>query len=123
MDATLLVAKALGVYLVVGGLFLIIKGKTLPHLIKDFVGHPAMTYLTGALLVVFSAIYLLQYNIWDGSWKTPITVLMWLIFFKGVTYIFAPQTLGQMAIKKSRYLFNTYGLIAIVAGLYLFFMM
>lgn len=123
MDVTLLVAKVLGVYLVLAGLFLIIKGKTIPHLLKDFFGHPAMTYLTGVIMVVLSSVYLLQYNIWDGSWKTPVTVLIWLVLLKGVTYIFAPQALNEMAIKKSRNLFNTYGVIAIVAGLYLFFMM
>lgn len=117
----MLVAKLLGIYLVLSGLFLLLKGKTVPHLLKDFFNHPAIMYLTGAILVFLSAMYLLQYNTWDGAWGTPVTILVWLVLIKGVTYIFAPQVLSEMAIKQSKKLFGAYGVIAILVGLWLFF--
>ncbi len=122
MDTTLLVAKILGIYLVVSGLFLLLKGKTLQHMLRDFFDHPAMTYLTGVILIFLSSMYLLQYNIWDGTWKTAITVFVWVVFFKGLTYIFAPEKLSKMAIEKSKKAFNAYGLVAIAVGIYLFFL-
>ena len=123
MDTTILVAKVLGIYLVVSGLFLLLKGKTVPHLLRDFFDHPAIVYLAGAILIFLSSMYLLQYNIWDGTWRTPVTILVWLVLLKGITYIFAPQALSEMTIKKSRPLFGFYGLIAIVIGVALFFVM
>lgn len=63
MDTTILIAKILGIYLVISGLFLIIRGKTLAHILKDFFDHPAIVYLTGVILIFLSSIYLLQYNI------------------------------------------------------------
>ena len=122
MDITMLVAKILGIYLVVSGLFLLIKGRTVPHLLRDFFDHPATMYLTGIILIFLSSMYLLQYNIWDGTWKTPVTILVWIVLFKGLTYVFAPQALSEMAIKKSRKLFGVYGVVALVIGLYLFFL-
>lgn len=121
MDTTMLVAKVLGIYLVVSGLFLLVKGKSVSHLLKDFFDHPAILYLTGAILIFLSSMYLLQYNVWDGSWDTAVTILVWLLLFKGLTYIFAPASLSALAIKNSRKLYSLYGVIAVVVGLYLFF--
>jgi hypothetical protein len=122
MDITILTAKILGIYLVISGLFLLAKGKTIPHLLKDFFDHPAIVYLTGVILIFLSSIYLIQYNIWDGTWKTIITAFVWIILLKGLTYIFAPKALNNFAVQKFHKMFVTYGVIAIAIGAYLFFL-
>jgi len=122
MDITILVAKIMGIYLVISGLFLITKGKTIPHLLKDFFDHPATVYLTGIILVFLSSMYLIQYNIWDGTWRSIVTVFVWLVMLKGLVYIFVPRFISESAIRKSKNLFGVYGLIAIIIGLYLFFL-
>lgn len=119
MDITMLVAKVLGIYMVVAGLFLLFKGKSVPHLLRDFFDHPAVTYLTGIILIFLASIYLLQYNVWDGTWRTLVTVFVWATGIKGLLYVFAPHLMSEMAIKKFRTFFGGYGLIAFVVGLYL----
>ena len=42
MEISLVAAKILGLYLVVSGLFMVFRGKTLPHMMKDFFEHPAV---------------------------------------------------------------------------------
>ncbi|MFH1366226.1 MAG: hypothetical protein ABIG99_02465 [Patescibacteria group bacterium] len=122
MDIIILVAKILGIYLVVSGLFLIIKGKTIPHLLKDFFDHPAIIYLTGVILIFLSSMYLIQYNIWDGTWRVVVTFFVWLVLLKGLTYIFFPQIFNEEFVKKFRNSFGAYGALAILIGLYLFFL-
>jgi hypothetical protein len=122
MDIIILVAKIFGIYLVVSGLFLIFRGKTIPHLLKDFFDHPAIVYLTGIILIFLSSMYLIQYNVWDGTWKTLVTVFAWIVVLKGLAYIFIPQALSEATIKKFRGMFGVYGFIAVVVGLYLFFL-
>ena len=122
MDVLVITLKVLSVYMVVSGLFLIFKGKAVPHLLKDFYDHPAVVYLSGIILIFLSTMYLIQYNIWDGTWRTAITVVVWLIGLKGLVYIFAPKSLSEYAIKRSRKLFGVYGVVAVVVGLYLFFL-
>jgi uncharacterized protein YjeT (DUF2065 family) len=121
MDVLTLTLKLFALYLVVNGLFLVLRGKTIPLLLKDFFGHPAMVYLTGIILVFLATMYLLQYNIWNGTWKTIPTVMAWLVLVKGVGYIFFPKMLNEIAIKKSRQTYNMYGFVSVVVGLYLFF--
>lgn len=120
MDISLVVAKVLGVYLVVSGLFLFFRGKTVPHMLKDFFNHPAIVYLAGVLLIFLSSFILLEHNIWDGTWRTVITVFVWAIFLKGLAYIFAPQLIERMVNKKLLETVSAYGIVAIAVGVYLF---
>jgi uncharacterized protein YjeT (DUF2065 family) len=122
MDISLVVAKILGTYLVISGLFLMIRGKTVPHLLKDFFDHPAVVYLTGIILVFLSSLFLIQNNTWDGTWRTLITILMWVVFLKGAGYVLFPEALHRMVSKKALGSLNLYGLIAILAGVFFFYL-
>jgi len=121
MDVQLIVAKVLGMYLIVSGLYLILRGKTVPHMIKDFFDHPAIMYLAGAFLIFLSVPLLLQYNVWDGTWRTVVTIFIWAVFIKGVLYILAPDILHRIVTKKLIGALNLYGIVAIIAGLALFY--
>ncbi|MCR4333695.1 MAG: hypothetical protein NUV60_01580 [Patescibacteria group bacterium] len=121
MEIPLLVAKVLGVYFIVSGLFLMFRGKTLANILKDLFDHPAIMYLAGAMLIFLSTVFLLQNNIWDGTWRTLVTILLWLTLAKGVMYILAPEVLHKMVTKKFLESVNLYGIIILVAGVYFFF--
>src|SRR3989344_2477796 len=122
MDISLVVAQIVGAYLIISGLFLIFRGKTLPRLLQDFFGHPAVVYLTGIILVFLSLLYLLQNNVWDNSWRTVITVVAWLVLLKGLASLFIPDALPKMVNKKLLDTLNVYGIVAFVAGLSLFYL-
>lgn len=120
MDTVTLVAKILAIYLIVSGLFLVFKKKSFPFIIKDFLDHPAVMYLSGIILIFLSSIYLLQYNIWDGTWKTVVTVLVWLIGLKGLSYLFIPSFAASYYKNNKFQLIRGYGVVAIAAGIYMF---
>ena len=120
MDIALIVAKLLGTYLVVSGLFLLIRGKTIPHLLKDFFGHPAIVYLTGLILVALATLLIVENNVWNGSWYSVIAVFGWLILLKGLGYIFFPEVLQRMARQRLHGSLSLFGLVAVVVGVYIF---
>lgn len=122
MDISLVAVKILGTYLVISGLFLLIRGKTVPHLLKDFFGHPAVVYLTGAILIFLSALFLIQNNVWDGTWRTLITVLAWVVLLKGAAYILFPDALHKPVNKEMLESVKIYGFIAVAAGIFLFYL-
>ncbi len=120
MEISLIAAKILGIYFVISGLFLMFKGKTLPALLKDLFDHPAITYVIGIVLVFLSTIFLIQADVWDGTWRSIVTILMWLILFKGLAWIFIPEKLHKLVTKKFLDTVNLYGLVMVVVGLFLF---
>jgi hypothetical protein len=121
METALIVAKIMGIYLVVSGLFMMFRGKTVPHMLKDFFGHSAIVYLTGVILIFLSSLYLLQGNVWDGTWRSVVTIFVWLVLGKGLLYIFAPDMLQKTVSKRTMSSLGAYGIVAIIAGLGLFF--
>lgn len=121
MELSLFAAKILGIYLVISGLFLIFRGKTVPHLMQDFFGHPAIVYLTGVILIFLSSAYLLEHNIWDGTWRSAITAFVWMTLFKGLAYIFAPEMLKNMSSRKVFESVSLFGLLALAGGIFLFY--
>jgi len=122
MEISIVVIKVLGIYFVVSGLFLILRGKTLPHLLKDLFAHPAATYLLGAAMVALSSyVLLVQGYVWDGAWGTVSTILLWMIFIKGVFYIFAPETLHKMVNQKMLGTFPAWGVVIVIIGIGMFF--
>jgi hypothetical protein len=66
--------------------------------------------------------YLIQYNIWDGSWKVIVTVFAWIVLVKGLAYIFVRKALSETVVTRWRGLFGAYGIIAILVGIYMFFL-
>ena len=121
MDISIIAAKVLGTYFVVSGLFLVFRGKTVPHLLKDFFDHPAIVYLAGVILIFLSSIFLIQSNIWDGTWRTIITIIAWVTLIKGIAYILFHEALRAFVSKKLLETLNVYGVVAILAGLALFY--
>ena len=121
MTITVLVTKLLGIYFIINGAFLMIKGKTIPHLLKDFFDHSSIVYLTGAILIFMSSIYLVQHNIWNTTLEGLVTLLVWVVMFKGLAYLFFPKMLSEIVVKKYQKFFGVYGLIAFIVGLLLFF--
>lgn len=120
MDIALIAAKLLGVHMIVSGLFLLFRGKSVAHLLQDFFNHPAMVYFDGAVLVFLSTLFLLQHNVWDGTWRTVITVIAWMTLVKGVMYILFPEVLHRLVSKKLLDSVNILGIITFVGGVALF---
>lgn len=120
MEITFLVAKVMGIYMVVSGFMLILKGKSLVMMMKDFYNHPALVYLTSTILIFLSSIYLIQFNLWDSVPRVIVTIFVWLIMLKGLSYIFIPKLLSGISVKKYQKYFMLYGFIAMFVGIYLF---
>lgn len=119
MNISLLLAKLLGVYLLVSGLFIILKGKTLPILVKDLFAHRAITHIAGALLLLLGGYIVVVHNVWDGTWRTWVTVLGWATLIKGVVYIFAPEWLARITVKQIMPLRFFIGAVVTAAGFWL----
>lgn len=110
----ILIAKVIGVYVIVSGLFLILRGKTLPMLLKDFFEHKAVMFLSGAVLIFVGGVMALQ-----STGPLWLTIIGWLVLLKGALYILAPEFFMRLFPKKANLPFALIGVICIVIGLFL----
>ena len=123
MDTSILFIKILALYFVVSGLFLLFRGKTLPFILKDFFDHPAIVFLTGVILLFLGGGVLIQnyINASDSIVQVLVIIFGWLVFLKGLSYIFMPKTLEKISLKKFNSWFGVLGVFMVILGVVLFF--
>lgn len=117
MEISTTIGSVLGVYLLVSGVFLITRGKTLPALLKDFFDHKAIVFLTGAVLIFLGGT--LAFQEMQEVW---VRILGLAILLKGVVYILAPEVLEKISFLRSRRNLSLFGILAMIAGAYLVMM-
>lgn len=121
MDATVLIAKVLGVYFIVSGVFVVVRQKTLGLLLKDLFQHRALTYILGAILVMGGALIIFVHEAGSGALGVFVQVMGWAILIKGGLYILAPEQLHKMVGPWTRATFALMGAAIAAVGVYLVF--
>ncbi len=112
---TSIVIKALSIYLVVGGLSILFRGKTLPLVLKDFMEHRATMWLAGVVLIFMGSPL-----VFSANQTLFVTVIGWLIIAKGVVYLLFPEIISRSFTKISRPALVIYGIIIILFGVYIY---
>ena len=110
METAILIAKVLGAYFIVSGVFVVTHQKTLGMILKDLFKNRAMTFVVGALLDAGSD--------WLGTF---VKVIGWAILIKGALYILAPERLHAMVRPWSRSTLALMGVTVAAVGVYLVF--
>lgn len=90
---------------------MLIRRKTFPLLVNDFLKHPALMWLAGFFLIFLSGLIL-----FNGSQTYFITILSSLIFLKGAIYILAPEVFTKYFAKSSKAMVITSGIVVLLLG-------
>lgn len=98
METANFLAQLWGFSLIVICLSLLITPNRAKSLFR-FMEQEAMEFLHGTGHFIIGLAMVLNYNVWDKSWKTIITVLGWLLIVSGASFLFAPQMAGKMVAK------------------------
>lgn len=107
----MVIVKVLGVYMIVSGLFLLFRSKTLPLLLKDFFEHPATLFLAGLVLIILGGIL-----VFSKAQSIVVTVLGWIVLLKGAAYILAPQLFKKFTMRGFRPIHVVIALLTIALG-------
>lgn len=121
MDTTILIAKVLGVYFLISGLFVVTHRKTFGLLLRELFGSRSMTYVVGALLLLGGAQIVMRNDLSSDWLGTFVKVTGWAILLKGAVYILAPDQLHKMVRPWSRATLSLLGATVAAIGAYLVF--
>ena len=120
MDTSLFLAKFLGVYLIVIGLFVAIRPKDVAKLADGLNSNLVLRYMGGIMALIFGLVLVLMHNVWVGTWEVAITILAWGSLIKGVLILLFPEFLFKLT--RSLGVHKNYSLasaIVIALGVYL----
>lgn len=94
MDTQLLL-KILGLYMIVSGAAMLLRGKTFPLVVKDLFNHRAVMWVVGFFLIILGGALAFQSSV--AVW---VLLLGWIILLKGATYILFPEAFVWMFSKR-----------------------
>ena len=121
MESTIIIAKILGIYFLVSGVFLVTKKKTLATVLKDFFEHRAISYLAGIVLVFAGAALVLTHNVWTSPISSIDALISWITLIKGTLYVLFPEALISFVKQLNRGVISLLGLVMLVFGVYFVF--
>ena len=98
METVNFLASLWGFSMVIIALSLLIQPKKAKDILQ-MLEKEHVLFLHGVIRIVLGTAMLLNYNIFDNSWKVILTVLGWLLLITGAAFLFSPQ--------KVAYIFST----------------
>ncbi|GAB4236275.1 MAG: hypothetical protein Tsb0021_15990 [Chlamydiales bacterium] len=121
MEISVFLAKVLGAYLVIVGIFYLVN-RNYNAMISDYQQHTAIQLLNGILALIFGLLIVFAHNKWEFNWTVIITVIGYLTVTKGIAILFFPNTFLRIAQKFTHVQVKiSTGVMAIVIGGYLLY--
>jgi len=121
METSLFLAKVVGIFLIVVGIYAIRNYKTHMEMFKAIMSNPALRYIFGTATLILGLLLVGAHNVWTEGWKALITIIGWVGIIKGASVLLLPEKIMLGWVEK----FNTSnwyvmgGVLWIVAGVYL----
>ena len=96
MDISIFLAQAFGLYLLIGGVALLLNRGAIEGFIDMLTGSRSAVMLGGFMVLIIGIPLVLVHNIWDGEpWQTLVTILVWLTFLKGLARVLVPDMVSD----------------------------
>ncbi len=121
METTIIIAKVLGIYFIISGIFMATRQRTFALILKDLYEHKASSYIVGLMLVFGGGFLVSRENVGTGPIATFVVLMSWAILLKGILYTFFPDWLNKMSQSFSKKTYSVIGIVVAILGCYLVF--
>ncbi len=91
MDISLFLSKALGLYLVIISVGMLINACTLKPILGEMLQSPGLIFVTGVIAMIVGVLIVISHNIWTLDWRVIITLIGWTSLIKGTIRVVIPQ--------------------------------
>jgi putative exporter of polyketide antibiotics len=120
---TLFLSRLIGLYCILIGLSMMIRGQATVETVTALLQNSAMTLILGVLTLAAGLAMVLAHNIWSGSALVVVVTLVgWMALIKSLFFLFLPHEmeaglfLGRLHYQQFFYLYSA---ISLVLGVYL----
>lgn len=118
---TLFLAKLLGLYFLLVGLFLLTKGPIVKRAVAELKGNYLITFLTGSCRLLFGLILVLSHTTWTANWTLLIPIIGYLLILSGIIRLFFPVLFLKFVDKMSLSTMIYAGIIMLIIGFLLIY--
>ncbi len=120
IETSIFLARVIGLVSVISAAAVMARYKENLELEEEAVKSPLLAYLSGFLIMILGVVLVVTHQVWTLDWRGLITVLGWMVLFKGIGRIFFPNAVRRMIEQKKTNKKFILGEIAVlIIGLYL----
>lgn len=122
MTATIILAKILGLYLVIVGAALLINQKYYKTALTNTVKNEGSLLIIGVFTLIFGLLLVVFHNIWVFNWPVIITLIAWATLIKGAVRLLYPKIAGKsVKILNNKPVYFAILILLIIIGLFLIY--
>lgn len=114
-----MLAKIMGLFLIIMFVSVLVNKKLVPNLIKDVVKDTAFMFFSGAMTLILGLFLVLTHNIWTADWVGLVTLLGWIVLVKGAVLSLFPEQTPDWATNISSNVIAAGSVIMLIVGIYL----
>lgn len=96
MDTSIILARIMGPMMLVMGASLLVNGRAIRALAKDFLNSHALIYLAGFITLLLGLIVVVFHNVWVAGWPVIITIFGWIMVAAGIARMNMPDRLKKL---------------------------
>lgn len=124
MEASLVIAQALGMYLIIMGFAILLHREDFISILTGIFHNAALQFMIGVIALIIGILMVVMHNVWESSWTVVITILAWLTLAKGICYVMLPKAMNRMghAIIQNKNWIYIMAVVNLVLGFYLSYM-
>lgn len=100
MANSILLAEFWGWYLIIFFGLIIINTKRIKQML-DYVKDEKFLLLISFIAIIIGLINIITHNIWPSDWRIIITLIGWLVLFKGIVFFSFPDIAKNQVLKFS----------------------
>jgi len=119
MELSIFLARALGIYALVGGLAILMNRKYYRKVAIAVFKNEALVLFGASLDLFFGVLIVTSHNVWSG-WPIAITLLGYVGLVEGTLFLLFPNSIREWRrgmMNKSAWMF--FGALSVVLGLFL----
>ncbi|MFH0840944.1 MAG: hypothetical protein V1865_03135 [bacterium] len=120
MDISFFLAKIMGIYFLIVGISILIKGRAIFKKMDQIIDNGLMYYLAIISLII-GLLIVGSHNIWTGGFEVIlVTIIGWLALLKGAFYMIMPDKpmIKLLKVFSSNTWCTIGGIVAIIIGIY-----
>lgn len=121
MDITILLAKVFGIYMIIGGVAIMLRQRYFMPVIGAFAKERLTRLVVAILELIGGLLIIMTHNVWGSLPEIVVSLFGWIMAIEGAFYMLAPDETVEHIIEafnvKAWYTFG--GLFSIVLGAYL----
>ena len=89
MEISIFLARVFGLYFVIMALALLVRPQGM-NLLIETLKTTRVIYVSGLFALMLGIPLVIIHNVWDGTWRVVVTLIVWLVLLKGIFRVLFP---------------------------------